>query len=360
MTGTTPPIRWAIVGTGPVSHQFAAALKRVPGAVRQAVYSRDGSHAQAFAKRHGFARAAQVGDGMFAAVSDVDVFYIATPTATHRALCLAAIAAGKHVLCEKPMTATADELLEVTEAARAKGVFAMEGMWLRFNPVVQQTRDSLAQGKQGQLGQLLGAHMHVGYAEQAVDQPVRDGLARDALSVFGCYGFSLAHHLFGAPQAIRASGQCDAKGAVLHANVALAYPTFAFNMTTSVVATLSNTLELVGSQGRWLLPNPVLDPYTTRWLPHSQGGAAGKVSARLQAVAHALREQVAFLHPLRGSGFRVEIVQVNASLRSQQTEHPTNPLAATLLSHRMQASARLALLSKKWVPVAQVAARAGQ
>lgn len=356
----SPPIRWAIVGTGPVSHQFAAALKRVPGAVRQAVYSRGGTHAQTFAKRHGFARAAQVGEGMFAQANDVDVFYIATPTATHRALCLAAIAAGKHVLCEKPMTATPDELLEVTEAARAKGVFAMEGMWLRFNPVVQQTRDALSQGNKGPIGQLLGAHMHVGYAEQAVNQPVRDGVARDALSVFGCYGFSLAHHLLGVPQAVRATGLCDAQGAVLHANVALAYPTFEFNMTTSVVATLSNTLELVGSQGRWLLPNPVLDPYTSRWLPHSQGGAGGKVAARLRAVADALREQVAFLHPLRGSGFRVEIEQVNASLRSQQTEHPTNPLAATLLSHRLQASARLALLSKKWVPVAQVAARAGQ
>lgn len=341
----TIPIRWAIVGTGTVSQQFAVALKRVPSAVRQAVFSRDGAHAQQFAQRHGFARAGQLGEGMFA-TPDVDVFYIATPTATHRVLCLAAIAAGKHVLCEKPMTATSDELLEVTEAARIQGVFAMEGMWLRFNSVVQHIGDALAQGR---LGQLLSAHLHVGYAEQSVNQPVRDGVARDALSVFGCYGFSLAHHLLGAPQAVRASGQCDVQGAVLHANVALAYPTFEFNMVTSVVATLSNTLELVGSQGRWLLPNPVLDPYTSRWLPHSQGGAAGKVAARLQAVGHALCEQMAFLHPLRGSGFRVEIEQVNASLRSQQTESPINPLAATLLSHRMQAAAREALLTKGWV-----------
>ena len=340
-------IRWAVLGTGPVSQQFSASLKRVPGASLQAVFSRDPSHAQRFATRYGFQRSGGLDLSIFAA-PDVDVFYIATPTATHRAYCLAAIAAGKHVLCEKPMTAHPDELLEVADAARNQGVFAMEGMWLRFNPIIRNCRDVLAQRL---VGDVLSVHMHVGYAEQSPTVAVRDGTSRDALSVFGCYGFSLAHGLFGSPNAVRASGRTDEQAAVLHANVVLAYPDFEFQLTSSVVATLSNTLEIVGSEGRWLIPSPVLDPYCSRWLPHTKRGGMGKVTSRLEAVYHAIREQLSFLHPLRGSGFRMEIEQVGASLRDHQTENSINPLAATLASHRMQAAARTAMLTNNWVSV---------
>jgi dihydrodiol dehydrogenase / D-xylose 1-dehydrogenase (NADP) len=57
----------------------------------------------------------------------VDIVYIGTPHSYHKEQCLAAIAAGKHVLCEKPFTINAAEAEEVIVAARAKGVFIMEG-----------------------------------------------------------------------------------------------------------------------------------------------------------------------------------------------------------------------------------------
>lgn len=341
------PIRWAVLGTGPVSQQFSAALRRVPGAVLQAVFSRDADHARRFARQYGFQRSAELNLGIFDA-PDIDVFYIATPTATHRTYCLAAIAAGKHLLCEKPMTAHPDELTEVADAARSRGVFAMEGMWLKFNPIIQTCGEVLARK---QLGDILSVQMNVGYAEQSPQVAVRDGTARDALSVFGCYGFALAHSWWGLPLAVRASGRTDAHGAVLHAHVALAYPHFECQLTFSVVATLANTLELVGSEGRWFIPSPVLDPCCSRWLPHATQGKLAKVTTRLEAVYQALRDQVAFLHPLRGSGFRGEIGQVGTSLRHHQTENSMHPLAATLASHRMQIAARQAMHTHQWVPV---------
>lgn len=57
----------------------------------------------------------------------VDIVYIGTPHSLHRANCLDAIAAGKHVLCEKPLTINAREAQEVVDAAKKKGVFIMEG-----------------------------------------------------------------------------------------------------------------------------------------------------------------------------------------------------------------------------------------
>lgn len=58
---------------------------------------------------------------------NVDIVYVGTPHSLHKANCLDAIAAGKHVLCEKPFTINAKEAQEVADAARAKGVYIMEG-----------------------------------------------------------------------------------------------------------------------------------------------------------------------------------------------------------------------------------------
>ena len=59
---------------------------------------------------------------------NVDIVYVGTPHSEHRKSCLDAIAAGKHVLCEKPLTINAREAQEVVDAAKERGVFLMEGM----------------------------------------------------------------------------------------------------------------------------------------------------------------------------------------------------------------------------------------
>lgn len=73
----------------------------------------------------------------------VDIIYIGTPHAFHKRNCLDAIAAGKHVLCEKAFTITEKEAKEVLDAARAKGVFIMEAMWTRFMPLVAYLKEKL-------------------------------------------------------------------------------------------------------------------------------------------------------------------------------------------------------------------------
>ena len=78
---------------------------------------------------------------------DVDIVYIGTPHAFHKKNCLDAIAAGKHVLCEKAFTITAKETREVLAAAKANGVFIMEAMWTRFTPLVLELQKMLHEEK---------------------------------------------------------------------------------------------------------------------------------------------------------------------------------------------------------------------
>ncbi|KAF4445757.1 hypothetical protein F53441_10506 [Fusarium austroafricanum] len=75
--------------------------------------------------------------------ANVDIVYVGTPHSLHKKNCLDAIAAGKHVLCEKPFTINAKEAKDIAEAARKKGVFVMEAAWVRFNPFFEALREEI-------------------------------------------------------------------------------------------------------------------------------------------------------------------------------------------------------------------------
>ena len=82
---------------------------------------------------------------------EVDVVYVATPHSEHREHALLAIAAGKHVLIEKPMAVTAEQARTIVAAARAAGVFAMEAMWTRYLPQTDIVRQLLEDGALGEV-----------------------------------------------------------------------------------------------------------------------------------------------------------------------------------------------------------------
>lgn len=92
----------------------------------------------------------------------VDAVYIGTPHSFHKQNCLDAIAAGKHVLCEKPFTLNAREASEVFAAAERKGVFVMEAMWTRFFPLTKELQRLIHEEK------LLG-EVHRTFCDFALD-----------------------------------------------------------------------------------------------------------------------------------------------------------------------------------------------
>lgn len=148
-------VRWGIVGTGAIAHGVAGDFQFVPGAELAAVASRTPEKAQAFASRHGVPRAFGSYQEMLES-DEVDVVYIATPHPHHRDVALKAIDNGKAILVEKAFTATLSGARQVVEAAREKGVFAMEAMWTRFLPVVAAAREVVAWGRIGDVEAVQG------------------------------------------------------------------------------------------------------------------------------------------------------------------------------------------------------------
>lgn len=143
-------LRWGIISASAIASDWIKSLQDVPGATVTAVAARDKDRAVAYAEAHGIPTAY---DSYEALCSDpnVDIVYIASKTRDHHRHLLIAIAAGKHVLCEKPFTDTAEQAREAYAAADKAGVFCQEGMWLRCFPAVEHARAAIERGDIGKL-----------------------------------------------------------------------------------------------------------------------------------------------------------------------------------------------------------------
>lgn len=144
------PLRWGIISASAIASDWIKSLQDVPGASVTAVAARDKDRAEAYAKAHGIPTAY----GSYQELFDdpnVDIVYIASKTWTHHRHMMMAIAAGKHVLCEKPFTDTAEQAKEVYAAAEKAGVVCWEGMWLRFFPAVEHARAAMERGDIGDM-----------------------------------------------------------------------------------------------------------------------------------------------------------------------------------------------------------------
>lgn len=147
------PIRWGFLGAGGIAASMAADLGRGNNRL-YAVAARDADRAAAFAARFG----ASHSHGDYRAVvedPDVDIVYVATTHPFHREQALMAIDAGKSVLIEKPLTLNAVHAREVLSAARDKGVFAMEAVWMRANPLILRAQEMVARGV---IGDVVAVH----------------------------------------------------------------------------------------------------------------------------------------------------------------------------------------------------------
>ena len=149
-------IRWAILGPGRAAARFAQGLEAVEAATLNAVWGRNRERTQAFAARFGVPQAPNSLEDLLAA--EIDAVYVATHPDSHAEICLKALAAGKHVLCEKPATLNERQLVEVLATARRHDRLFMEAMKPPFFPLYQRLREHLKTDPIGPAGFVRAGH----------------------------------------------------------------------------------------------------------------------------------------------------------------------------------------------------------
>lgn len=169
-------IRIATIGTSMITDNLVEVLNASDAATFVGALSRDHARADEFTHTRGGERGFATLEELCAA-DDVDAVYLGSPNALHHDQALACIAAGKHVLCEKPLCANEREALEVFQAADEAGVVVLEAMRPLHDPAFHSAAREL-----GRIGAIRRATLRFGKYSSRYD----DLLAGERTNIFDC------------------------------------------------------------------------------------------------------------------------------------------------------------------------------
>jgi predicted dehydrogenase len=189
------PLRVGVLGAARIAPMaLLRPARRVPGVEIAAVAARDLDKARRFARKHGIPRVLASYDALLAD-PDVDAVYVPLPNGLHAEWTIRAIEAGKHVLCEKPFTANAEEAERVAAVARASDRVVMEAFHWRYHPLAERMIEIVASGQLGKVRR-IETNMCIPLPLPG-DIRYRLDLAGGATMDTGCYAIHMLRHLAG-------------------------------------------------------------------------------------------------------------------------------------------------------------------
>lgn len=214
---------WVVIGVGVIANQLAQALAK-QGRSLYGVANRTHGKAVEFAERYGVGKVYDKIEDCFAD-ENVDIIYISTPHNTHIAYLRQALAAGKHVLCEKSITLNADELREAMELAQQRRLVLAEAMTIYHMPLYKRLAEIISSGR---LGPLRMVQMNFGsYKDYDMSNRFfNPNLAGGALLDIGVYALSFIRWFMSekpdslASQVKLAPSGVDEQGGILLMNTA--------------------------------------------------------------------------------------------------------------------------------------------
>ncbi len=316
------PVRWGILATGGIAATFTRDLQQIPEDARVvAVGSRDPDHARAFAAEHSIPTAHGSYEDL-AADPEVDVVYVATPHSHHREAAEICLRAGKHVLVEKPLTASPADTDHLLGLAERSGLFCMEAMWTRCNPLIRQLADFVRDGRFGAV-----RHVASSFAFPFDGPPdhrlLNPDLAGGAILDLGVYPVHAALLLLGRPDAVVASGSLTSTGVDGHSTALLTWhadghrPAATASLMASLECGPAQSLSVVFEHGRVDFPTNFVGPRTMT------------VTAAPSDARHGDPEPQEYTATVPGHGFTFEAQEVARCLRAGETASPLVPHQAT-------------------------------
>ncbi|MGE5225011.1 MAG: Gfo/Idh/MocA family protein [Omnitrophica WOR_2 bacterium] len=248
-------LRWGILSTARINRSLIPPIKKSRFNQLTAVASRNLEKAQAYAMEWGIPKAFGSYEEMLAD-KDIDVIYNPLPNSLHAEWTIRAVQAGKHVLCEKPLALTVNEVDAIREAAEKAGKIAVEGFMYRHHLQTMKVKELLDNGTIGNLRYVRG-YFSYKLSEQG-DVRLDRELGGGSIWDIGCYPISYARYLIGEEpvsvfgwQVVGPSGvDLTFVGQLLFPNQVIA------QFDSSFDAPFRAYIEVVGSEGVIQVPHP--------------------------------------------------------------------------------------------------------
>lgn len=307
-------MNWGFIGFGRIARKFLESLNMVEGQVPYAFASR--SNAELLQKEFPEVKIYQSYDDLLAD-PEIDIVYISTTHNFHCQNTIDALNAGKHVLCEKPMGISSDEVMKMAEVAKETGNFLMEAMWMRFLPAY---REAMTRVKAGEIGPVKYITASFGFRSE--DKLTKEGrllnpdLAGGALYDVGVYPLTIVSDLLGwEPVDIVAHAIKSETGVDESIQVQLDFGKDRMAQVFGSVALHTNKEACIyGEQGFIRLP--------LFWKAQSYEIVKGEEIMRFEV-------------PFTSTGYVHEIEEVLRCIEEENTESPLFTLNDSLMSARL-------------------------
>jgi len=249
-------LSWGLLSTAHINRRLIPPIKSSKRNQLIAIGSRDEARSRRYAQEWGIPKAHGSYEALLAD-PEIDIIYNSLPNSLHAEWTIKALQAGKHVLCEKPMTITLEEIDAVADAAQKAGKIVMEAFMYRHHPQTLQLKELV---NAGMLGNLRLVHGAFSFNMLAQPENVRfdQALGGGCLWDVGCYPVSYARYLVGTePSEVFGMQEINASNVDIHFIGQLQFPDNVFAQFDSSFSTAFRThLEVVGTEGTLSISHP--------------------------------------------------------------------------------------------------------
>jgi len=256
-------LQWGILSTGRIAGVFARGLAESKTGKLVAVGSRTREAAEKFGKEFGIERCHASYDALLAD-PEVEAVYIAPPHPMHAEWAIKATEAGKHILCEKPLTMNHPEAMAVIEAARRHDVFLMEAFMYRCHPQTAKLVELIRDGVVGEVRMIQATFsFHAGWDPKK--RAFANALGGGGILDVGCYPVSMSRLIAGAatgksfadPIEVKGAAHLGKTGVDEWAAAVLKFPgDIVAQVATGVSLGQENVVCVFGSEGSIFVPSP--------------------------------------------------------------------------------------------------------
>jgi xylose dehydrogenase (NAD/NADP) len=250
-------VAWGLLSTAPINRSILAGARESERAKVIAVASRDAARAEAYAREHGIERAHGSYDALLED-GDVEAVYISLPNAMHVEWTMRALEAGKHVLCEKPLSRHPAPVEQAFAYAESEGLVLSEGFMWRHHPQTAKLAELIADGAIGALRLVRAAFSFPLAIERgAGDARFSSELDGGAMMDVGCYCVNAIRFVAGEPESVSAKQVIGPTGVdVVFAGTLRHADDVVSHFDCSFVVPRRSELEVVGEEGSLFVTNP--------------------------------------------------------------------------------------------------------
>jgi xylose dehydrogenase (NAD/NADP) len=251
--GVDGAVRWGFLSTANINDKLLPGAQASPDLDVVAVASRDAGRAEAYARKRGIERAYGSYEELLAD-PEVEAVYISLPNSMHVDWSVRALEAGKHVLCEKPLSRHPEDVERAFDAAEKAGRILMEAFMYRHNPQTKRLVELVADGAIGRLRLVRAAFSFP--LDDASNVRLDAELEGGGLMDVGCYCVSGARLLAGEPESVYGE-QVAASGVDELFTGMLRFPDDVLaEIDCGLVLPVRDELEAIGEEGSIFLDDP--------------------------------------------------------------------------------------------------------